>query len=318
VVGVLLMLPAPFPKAALTLPYGATTAPYTKTGPHQGDDYDPPGEGNPILASGPGRVAFNAWDQSNDTPSQLKPNRNAGNAIDIVYDEYPEYTVRHMHRQKADGPKKGDRVDLGTYLGSKGGTGYTFGDHLHHEVWLRGARVSPSRIFDKSTSVAQAILANGHANPFEPAAPKPKGPIDMLDMTVIRDKKSGQVFGISASGRIKHIPELNSDGTPTGQAIVATWMAGQRDTAGTYFIHGGDVGWDERDFQSAVWTATDGAYTVDQVRALQVNPGSALPRLGGGVIDAGALARALVEAGVGGVTEEKMREILSGLTLKAQ
>lgn len=192
-----MMLPAPFPQAAISLRFGATSAPYSPSNPHKGTDYSNSAlgvwAGASILASAPGTVVRNGWEPGEQAPTQNRPNKWAGNAIDVDYVVSGQrITVRYMHRPSmVVGPPVGTRVGLGTYLGVIGDTGFVTGAHLHHEVWVNGARVSPSRYFDLTTSVAAAILAGGNATPWED------------DLDAVQDQKLTQTWEMA--GAIKQL-----------------------------------------------------------------------------------------------------------------
>lgn len=144
-------LPLPFPKEAISLPYGATSAPYAPKNPHKGTDFSSRRlgvvSGTGIYASGLGTVTRNEKGVGSQTPTQSRANSGAGNYFDIRYD-FGGITVRHMHRLAVEGPNVGSRVELGDWIGRVGTTGASTGAHLHLEVWVGGVRVDPARYFD--------------------------------------------------------------------------------------------------------------------------------------------------------------------------
>jgi|TARA_R100000482_G_scaffold124710_2_gene78554 hypothetical protein len=160
-------LPLPFPAASIVLDYGETRPPYSPGSPHNGLDFSSRSRGVVagaiIRASGRGRVLRSGWEPGSDWPTFDRPNRNAGDSIDVLYDN--GVMVRYMHRPHDDGPKVGDRTQPGTVLGRIGATGLVTGPHLHMETWnpRTRQRVSPWGYFNRSTVTAAAT----DSTPFE-------------------------------------------------------------------------------------------------------------------------------------------------------
>lgn len=167
------MLPLPFPASTISLNYGDTKKPYSSSSPHNGIDFSSHSQGvvagATIRASGPGVVVRSGWEKGTASPTMGRPNKNAGNSIDVLYpDEH--VIVRYMHRP-ADSPSPavGTPVSEGTTLGVVGATGYVTAPHLHMETWdtRTGRRVSPWTYF------ARAQTAASTAKPFTPP-PEPE------------------------------------------------------------------------------------------------------------------------------------------------
>ncbi len=162
------MLPLPFPASTITLDYGDTDTPYSAWSPHQGIDFSSRSKGvvagAVIHASGDGVVHRSGWETGEQTPTMDRPNKNAGNSIDVDY-LAAGVRVRYMHRPAdTPSPAAGDTVTEGTGLGVIGDTGYVTAAHLHMETWqlATGRRVSPWLYFTRDQT------AGTDARPFEP------------------------------------------------------------------------------------------------------------------------------------------------------
>jgi murein DD-endopeptidase MepM/ murein hydrolase activator NlpD len=97
---------------------------------HAGIDLIAP-RGTPVGAAAPGRVTFagrraGGW----------------GNLVVIAHSHGVQTMYAHLSRVIA---RVGERVAIGTRVGTVGATGDATGPHLHFEVRLRGAAVDPVR-----------------------------------------------------------------------------------------------------------------------------------------------------------------------------
>lgn len=165
-------LPLPFPASTITLDYGDTDRPYSAWSPHQGTDFSSRSQGvvagATIRASATGVVHRAGWETGEQTPTMDRPNKNAGNSIDV---DYPSagVRVRYMHRPTSSpSPAAGDRVTEGASLGVVGDTGYVTAAHLHMETWdlATGRRVNPANYFDFTRTVTTGQTADDGATPF--------------------------------------------------------------------------------------------------------------------------------------------------------
>lgn len=102
-------------------------------GGHYGLDIAAP-EGTPIVASRSGTVmvanATDSWGYS------------WGYYVSIYHDETYSTLYAHMSAVAA---YEGQQVSKGDIIGYVGNTGYSFGNHLHFEVYENGTRVNPQR-----------------------------------------------------------------------------------------------------------------------------------------------------------------------------
>lgn len=82
----------------------------------------------------------------NNTPNEKN---NPGNMIKIKHDN--NYYTRYLHLQyNSIKVKVGDKVKKGQIIGYMGNTGYSFGAHLHFEVWEGNNRINPINYLDKN------------------------------------------------------------------------------------------------------------------------------------------------------------------------
>lgn len=73
---------------------------------------------------------------------------NPGNMVKI--DHNNGYFTRYLHLAYGTVKVKvGDRVKKGQVIGYMGNTGYSFGGHLHFEVWNGNNRINPTEYLDK-------------------------------------------------------------------------------------------------------------------------------------------------------------------------
>lgn len=71
-----------------------------------------------------------------------KTGNSYGNYVKIKHDNN-YYTLYSHMAYKSVTVKKGDKVKKGQVIGYMGNTGYSFGAHLHFEVWNGGTRINP-------------------------------------------------------------------------------------------------------------------------------------------------------------------------------
>ncbi|MBC7504227.1 MAG: peptidoglycan DD-metalloendopeptidase family protein [Sandarakinorhabdus sp.] len=97
---------------------------------HQGVDFGAPA-GSPIMAAASGTVVYAA------------PHGGHGNYVSLRHNKDLVTGYAHMSRFAV---KTGQHVNQGQVIGYVGSTGLSTGPHLHYEVWLRGAAVSPMQL----------------------------------------------------------------------------------------------------------------------------------------------------------------------------
>ncbi len=102
-------------------------------GYHNGVDIAAP-HGTPIYAADSGIVTFAGWDSSG-----------LGYSITI---DHRDGTVSRYGHMSAILVESEQGVTKGEAIGRVGNTGYSFGPHLHFEVFSNGARVNPMNYFD--------------------------------------------------------------------------------------------------------------------------------------------------------------------------
>ena len=87
---------------------------------------------------------------------------NPGNMVKI--DHNNGYFTRYLHLAYGTVKVKvGDRVKKGQVIGYMGNTGYSFGGHLHFEVWNGNNRINPTEYFQelpKPTTLPDQELVN--------------------------------------------------------------------------------------------------------------------------------------------------------------
>lgn len=96
---------------------------------HTGVDFSG-SRGDPIRAVSSGRVKKAKWDDV------------YGNQIVIGHGKRRATMYGHLNKSLV---KPGQRVRRGQIIGYMGSTGWSTGDHLHFETWLRGNPVNPMR-----------------------------------------------------------------------------------------------------------------------------------------------------------------------------
>lgn len=107
-----------------------------------------------IVAHSDGVVVQVIDNCNGNTPNN---SNNPGNMVKI--DHNNGYFTRYLHLAYGTVKVKvGDRVKKGQVIGYMGNTGYSFGGHLHFEVWNGNNRINPTEYLDKDLP---AITNNG-------------------------------------------------------------------------------------------------------------------------------------------------------------
>lgn len=96
---------------------------------HKGIDI-PAATGDPIYASEAGTVVESGYSYG-------------GWGNQVLIDHGNGLMTRYAHMSTLPPVQVGQYVTRGQYIGPVGNTGYSFGSHLHYEVWLNGVRVDP-------------------------------------------------------------------------------------------------------------------------------------------------------------------------------
>ena len=96
---------------------------------HQGVDFAA-GTGTPVMAAGDGTVV------------EIRRWGGYGNWLRIRHASGYESGYAHLSKY-ASGLRVGQKVNQGEVVAYVGSTGRSTGPHLHHEIWLKGARVDP-------------------------------------------------------------------------------------------------------------------------------------------------------------------------------
>jgi murein DD-endopeptidase MepM/ murein hydrolase activator NlpD len=96
---------------------------------HQGVDFAA-GTGTPVMAAGDGTVV------------EIRRWGGYGNWLRIRHASGYESGYAHLSKY-ASGLRVGQKVRQGEVVAYVGSTGRSTGPHLHHEIWLKGARVDP-------------------------------------------------------------------------------------------------------------------------------------------------------------------------------
>lgn len=102
-------------------------------GGHKGVDLAAP-QGTPIYAAADGVVTVAAYHYS------------YGNYVSIYHgsaDDGSTYATLYAHMMQAPSVASGQEVKKGDLIGYVGNTGYSFGNHLHLELRVNGARTNP-------------------------------------------------------------------------------------------------------------------------------------------------------------------------------
>ena len=111
-----------------------------------------------IVAHSDGVVVQVIDNCNGNTPNN---SNNPGNMVKI--DHNNGYFTRYLHLAYGTVKVKvGDRVKKGQVIGYMGNTGYSFGGHLHFEVWNGNNRINPTEYLDKDLPT----ITNNEVNVF--------------------------------------------------------------------------------------------------------------------------------------------------------
>lgn len=124
--------------SAITFPFGATSYPYSKSNPHAGLDsgYNP---NDPYLyAPEDGFVESAGYLGACGNHIQLSNTLRGGTKHRICH-------AASLFVQRGQYVKEGQRI------GIVGETGYAFGKHSHHVMWIKGKRVNPANYITTTT-----------------------------------------------------------------------------------------------------------------------------------------------------------------------
>ena len=93
---------------------------------------------------------------SNCNVNTPNDSNNPGNMVKI--DHGNGYMTRYLHlTYDTVKVKVGDKVKKGQVLGYMGNTGYSFGGHLHFEVWKDGNRIDPTNYLDSDLYTEEPV-----------------------------------------------------------------------------------------------------------------------------------------------------------------
>ena len=102
-----------------------------------------------VLAHSDGVVVEVIDNCKSNTPNDKN---NLGNMINIEHGN--GYFTRYLHLQyNSLKVKVGDKVKKGQIIGYMGNTGYSFGGHLHFEIWKGNNRINPIEFLDKDLPI---------------------------------------------------------------------------------------------------------------------------------------------------------------------
>ena len=109
-----------------------------------------------IVAHSDGVVVQVIDNCNGNTPNN---SNNPGNMVKI--DHNNGYFTRYLHLAYGTiKVKVGDRVKKGQVIGYMGNTGYSFGGHLHFEVWNGNNRINPTEYLDKDLPIIKNNSVN--------------------------------------------------------------------------------------------------------------------------------------------------------------
>lgn len=132
-------------KTKVTLPYGATSDPYTETSPHAGVDFSYSPD-NKIYAPETGKITF------------VGDMGKCGEAIELT-------AGNHLHRfchTSSQSFPVGTQVAKGQVIGIMGDTGYAFGAHLHWIMWVNDVRVNGMNYVNEEQSEGNMLTNRNH------------------------------------------------------------------------------------------------------------------------------------------------------------
>lgn len=102
-------------------------------------------EQNKVYSNSAGRVSYIQTGYKNNP--NAKGMASYGNMVEVEHDS--RHKTRYAHLQSVN-VKVGDMVSSQTeHIGIIGNTGYSFGRHLHYEVWKDGVRINPEPYLTK-------------------------------------------------------------------------------------------------------------------------------------------------------------------------
>ena len=140
------MLPVRFAK--ITSEYGKLrTLPDGKTGVHDGIDFISTSDSKLVFSICDGFVVYD-FDDYCHLKRYEKPNTGGNMVIVTAVVNNKTYHIRYLHLIK-NFVTKGQRVAEGTILGEYGDVGYSFGAHLHLDVYTYDwkSKVNPYEVF---------------------------------------------------------------------------------------------------------------------------------------------------------------------------
>lgn len=113
---------------------------------HDGIDYIHKYGDNTVLAMDPGVVTYDQ-DNYDDSKRWTDPKHSAGNMLIIKHDINGEnFYIRYLHLQN-NYVAVGDVVEEGQEIGQYSDVGYSFGAHLHIDMYTMGWRkINPTQI----------------------------------------------------------------------------------------------------------------------------------------------------------------------------
>lgn len=130
-------------RGKITSGFGVRTSPFTKKlAFHKGIDIDL-NTGDPILATGAGKV--------------IEVDRDSTYGLYVDIKHTPHVVTRYAHLSKIR-VKVGQSVSRGTVLGNGGSTGRSTGPHLHYEIRINGKPRNPSAFLRLAERLKAASL----------------------------------------------------------------------------------------------------------------------------------------------------------------
>ena len=144
-------------------------------GGYEGQPIYAPASGTVVRASNQGSPLGNPWEQ-------IPGSTNNGNHVIIQHDP-PNWATHTLYAHlSAYVVREGQHVEAGQLIGHMGNTGYSFGTHLHWEMFIDYSegqypegtfygRVNPLDYFDVVTTVPVIPGASGGTSTAKPAIP---------------------------------------------------------------------------------------------------------------------------------------------------